>query len=737
MILKMTQPPAPRIRFGLFEVDARSGELRRNGFKVDLQDQPFQALLLLLENPGQVVTRDELRNRLWPQDTFVDFDRGLNKAINKLRAALRDSADKPRYIETLPQRGYRFIAEVESAAEIRVQAAGAAEVLTLEPIPAQRSRSKYLYYGVAFLVAIVAAIVVTLGVRGVLKTMRDRQAVPAHAAESRLTANSSDQPITSSAISPDGKYLAYTDPTGFYLRIVDGGETHAVSLPKEFDASVESWFPDSVHMVVSWVEDAKRPPSLWVISTLGGTPRKLADVGAFARVSSDGALIAFLKGPWDDNEIWVVDANGNGARKLIDAGSDYFGPVTWAPDKKQFAYVRTSGESATGQIETYDLHNGHTEKILSETGLGPQIAWVPAGRVIYSLAEPQPNQEDANLWFIQLDAQTGRPSGTPARITNDHGGAALISVTSDGRRIALLRCTSQADVYLSEVESQGRKISPPRRFTHDERQDFPSSWTPDSKAVLVVSDRDGPSHIFKQRIDELQPELLVGGKQDAWLPRLTPDGLNMLYLASPAQVGPPTGVRLMRTPLAGGPTNVVLEDAGIVNYQCARLPSTVCIYSRIDAENYRFFKFNPDDGQRTELSSARLGKESGLNNWNLSPNGKYLVRCESQSPYKQTELHIFNIADNTEQHLLISAIKLIMGVGWAADSKSIWVGGYMGRGSWGTRSGLINIDLSGHERTMIAGQSPVLMGSTPSPDGHHLAIGANGSSANVWLVENF
>ncbi len=103
-----------RIRFGPFEVDARTGELRRNGYKVDLQDQPFQALVLLLERPGEMVTREEFCKKLWPADTFVDFERGLNKAINKLRGALRDDAEKPRYIETLPQRGYRFIGLVES-----------------------------------------------------------------------------------------------------------------------------------------------------------------------------------------------------------------------------------------------------------------------------------------------------------------------------------------------------------------------------------------------------------------------------------------------------------------------------------------------------------------------------------------------------------------------------------------------------------------------------------------------
>src|SRR5712691_10246568 len=101
-----TQP----VRFGSFELDLRAGELRKQGVKIKLQEQPFQILALLLEQPGQVVTREELRSRLWPSDTFVDFDHSLNKAINKLREALGDSAENPRFVETLPRRGYRFIA---------------------------------------------------------------------------------------------------------------------------------------------------------------------------------------------------------------------------------------------------------------------------------------------------------------------------------------------------------------------------------------------------------------------------------------------------------------------------------------------------------------------------------------------------------------------------------------------------------------------------------------------------
>ena len=103
-------------RFGVFELDLKAGELRRHGHKIKLQEQPFQVLSQLLEKPGEVITREELRNRLWPADTFVDFDHSLNAAIRRLRDALGDSADNPTFVETVARRGYRFLAPVSLGA---------------------------------------------------------------------------------------------------------------------------------------------------------------------------------------------------------------------------------------------------------------------------------------------------------------------------------------------------------------------------------------------------------------------------------------------------------------------------------------------------------------------------------------------------------------------------------------------------------------------------------------------
>jgi cholera toxin transcriptional activator len=126
------------LRFGVFELDRAAGELRKNGARVRLQEQPFQVLAALLENAGQVVTRDDLRQKIWPADTFVDFDHSLNTAVNKIREALGDSASSPRFVETLARRGYRFIAPVNGVETIAstfpyVQTGAAADQEELHP----------------------------------------------------------------------------------------------------------------------------------------------------------------------------------------------------------------------------------------------------------------------------------------------------------------------------------------------------------------------------------------------------------------------------------------------------------------------------------------------------------------------------------------------------------------------------------------------------------------------------
>ena len=162
--VKQASSSADVIRFGVFEVDTVTGELRKHGLRIKLQEQPFQVLSLLLARPGELVTREELRLKLWPADTFVDFEQGLNKAINKLREALSDDRETPRYIETLPRRGYRFIAPVMSAQQLSEPSAPPA-VVAVQPdrvIPGNPRRAGWITLAIIVLLGVLALLALAL-----------------------------------------------------------------------------------------------------------------------------------------------------------------------------------------------------------------------------------------------------------------------------------------------------------------------------------------------------------------------------------------------------------------------------------------------------------------------------------------------------------------------------------------------------------------------------------------------
>jgi DNA-binding winged helix-turn-helix (wHTH) protein len=209
------------VRFGIFELDLQSGELRRNGLKVKLQEQPFQILALLLEHPGGVVTREELRRRLWPADTFVDFEHGLNAAIKRLREPLGDSAETPVFIQTLPKRGYRFLVPVHAIDDV----SAVAELAKVPLFPGKWLLNRRLLLTLSLLIFVPVALFVGHPRWGFLT---------AHSV-AVLTPPPKIVPFTSfpgvesdPAFSPDGKQIAFvwdgdsSKDTNVYVKFIDG-----------------------------------------------------------------------------------------------------------------------------------------------------------------------------------------------------------------------------------------------------------------------------------------------------------------------------------------------------------------------------------------------------------------------------------------------------------------------------------------------------------------------------------
>ena len=713
-------------RFGVFELDLHAGELRRNGIKIKLQEQPFQLLAELIDRPGQIVTREELRNRLWPADTYVDFDHSLNAAIRRLRDALGDSAENPRFVETVARRGYRFLAPVSGVPQNNSASS-----------EAQGDSPTGVAHGPMFrhwwIPALVAAVVLVLVGSAIGFLIASRP--PATVRITRVTANPEGDPVRTASISRDGRYLAFSDETGFYLRQVDTGETHLIVLPNGMIAGSISWAPDGDHMIVA-LRGSDRRSSLWEMSALGGNARKVVDDGFQPSLSPDGKQVAFVAGSPLHQRIWIAGVFGDPPRRLLGEDGDVFGTISWSPDGTKIAYTTsrfTYGYGTKGVIAIADVSNlsaGGAPRIsvvLSLFGLAGPMVWAPDGRLIYAQEESRPREEDSNLWWIRLNRQL-KPARPPVRLTNDQGWVVGVSAAGDKRRIAYVKGVPQPDVYVSKLQSSGT-LEEPRRLTLDDRRDLPYDWTTDNKSVIFISNRTGAFSIYRQAIDQTIPELLLSSSQQLILPRLNPDGTQVLYLVYPNWSDPDYEVPLMITPLAGGPSREITRAKWISNQQCARAPATVCIYSVVTEASLKFFRFDPSQGAGTQILQIKDDLAEGYN-WSLSPDGTTLAIAKGKWANEEPRIRLVSLDGAPERWLTIHGWQGVTALDWAADSRSLWASSPGEKGNV-----LLRIDLQGNARLVWRPKNVSVAWAIPSRDGSQIALHVQSGSANVWMLE--
>jgi len=1028
-------------RFEPFEVNLRSGELLKNGERIKMPEQSFQILAMLLERPGEVVMRQEIQKRLWPNDTVVEFENSINAAIKRLRMALGDSADGPTYIETLARRGYRWKIPVEWVEPTRAQSvasqapdyfasrligkrvshyrvlellggggmglvykaediklgrrvalkflpeelAGGAEALQrferearaasalndpnictiyeieehegqpfivmelleghtlrdrLSPETASKSNShfrfqplldtalqiahgleaahekgiihrdikpanifitnqgqaKILDFGLAKLheseslelkpqpltearpkpesnpLLSLTRTGVTVGtaaymspeqVRGekldartdlfsfglvlyematrqrafpgdtapvlhhailnktpvpvrelnaqipakleaviskALEKDRDmryqtaremradleelhRQLAPRHLPRAwavglgaaslivigtitflltrqprtisgapeiklhQLTTNSSENPVMGGALSPDGKYLAYTDVKGMHIRLIETGETRAVPQPEALkDQNVEwevgAWFPDGNRFLAGsraaephWNEWNSENTNMWVISVLGGPPRKLRDHAVDGVVSPDGSLVSFdtNKGKLGEREIWVMGPDGEQARKFDEAkdgsGIENLG---WSPDGKRFAYILDEDSGRT--MLSRDVKGGPLTTLFrpSEMKKMTDINFLRDGRVVYALQESDALDSACNYWTLQLDLRTGKPIEQPRRLTNWVGFCAQGgSTTADGKRLAFVQAASHWTVYIADLLTGGTRIANPRHFGLDDSFNVPQDWTNDSKAIIFTSNRTGQFAIYKQSLNQDGPERISAGTGNFRVTPATPDGKWVFGIPSAKPGNPKDPVQIMRIPLAGASPELVttaLADP-MTGIRCARPPSDVCVLGERseDRKHSIFTSIDPLRGRGPKLARFDLDPNIEFFTFDVSPDGTQLaVSKNPQGPIYILPLH------GGKAQVIQARFNDMQPFFWARDGKGFYIADRSKRGAV-----LSYMDLHGNAHVLWESPGSPWTFARPSPDGRHLAIGTASISNNVWMMENF
>ena len=559
----------------------------------------------------------------------------------------------------------------------------------------------------------------------------------------QLTANSPDNAVLAAAISPDGKFLAYSDANGFHLRLISTGETKQLALPSglavtstflgapETLVAPVSWFPDGSKVLIT----AARPgedPSLWAISILGGAARKLRDGAAAAAVSPDGSQIAFL-GDYDAGSaqgIWVSTADGDDPRRLITAqGGEHFNQVAWSPNGQRLAYSKSLAgtEIYVSVIESVSLKGGPPTRVLSSPKL-QGFCWLPDGRIVYSLRQSAMIGADSNLWELRTITQTGEPTGTPRQLTNWPGFSfSGFTVTADGKQMEFLRLTAQFHVYVGELDAKGTHLNNTRRLTFDEHFEWPEQWTPDSQAVVFWSDRNGSWDIFKQTLDkDAAAELLPLGPEPKWYCSFSPDGHWILYMALPEarMPGGSVPVRIMRVPASGGPPELVLTALGTTDIRCTRAPANLCVFNEQQQGHLVFTSVDPVKGRGRELASMEMEPSMAIP-WDLSPDGSQVVMT------RKGRIRLLSLKNGVATDLAVRGWNSFGEVDWSADGDALFVSSNTPQDTT-----LLRVDLMGEARALWHQKFGGTKG-VPSPDRRHLAAAVWTTDSNVWMIENF
>jgi Tol biopolymer transport system component/DNA-binding winged helix-turn-helix (wHTH) protein len=510
-----TQARGRVVRFGEFEADLQTGELRKNGLKLKFSGQPFQVLAILLERPSEVVTRDELQKRIW-RNTFVDGERNLNTAVNKLREVLGDSADNPRFVETLPRRGYRFIGRPQSAVQPDVPAAA-------EPAGGPIRHRVRLQMGAGVLAILVIALAVLGGYRW------HGQRPQEHAALTAVPFTALQGEATSPAISPDGSRIAFAwngdpgnDEKGFDLYVKAIGSETLLRLTRNPSTWISAaWSPDGTQ--IAFQRTSGPDSGLYSVPALGGPEKKLRSTGVLwvdlptISWSPDGGSIAFSDWlPSEDRTGIYLFSTATGETERIPNPSKCLSQVqpAFSHSGDYLAYWCLNGKEAI--LHSLSVQGGrlHVVSVFQDWPTG--LTW---------------SANDTKLIF----SLWGGFSGNFGEVTVADGSvkmltlgerAQLPAVSVRGDKLAFNSYSSTPNIWHRDL---AHPEAPPVELVPSSRSQWDAQYSPDGKRVVFASMRSGVQGVWVSDEDGSNLVQISNPAQPSGSPQWSPDGNKIVF----------------------------------------------------------------------------------------------------------------------------------------------------------------------------------------------------------------
>ena len=595
------------------------------------------------------------------------------------------------------------------------------------PTPSSMSSAEYLVTQVIrhkLLAASVAMLILTVLAGVVWWSGFGRRDVspgtpPREPGQTRLTANPTDLPLSSASIAPDGRHLAYADPTGIKIRFIDSGEVQPV--PDSRGMRVYGWNGDSTKVRAGTCEAGTCVG--WDVSLVGAARRR---TGAswledeYVRASPDGSRLLRLGiagDPSPGGDLTIDLLNGAPPRRLASS----VGAAGWSADGNAILFAKQNSSA----IERITLDDGPSVRVFNaEKGQEiVDILELRTGRLIVGLLRRPMNSvwfgPEVSLWEVRLDS-TGIAQESPRRLTDWQEELGFLSASADGARLTYLSTATLMDVYVAGFDLRKGLTDAPRRLTMDDRYDVPMGWTKDSTTVLFHSTRNGNSDLFKQQIKSDVAEPLVVEPGDQSTPRVTSDGRWVLF----DQLNGPDSIHIMRVPLSGGTPQRLREVRRGAPFCSAH---GRCVVLELRDSEVVISSIDPVTGKGTELARA----SSNITCFNLLPDGEAFAYVRSDTS-PRNRVHVVSFKGEPRKDIIVPRATNLSSLSWLPSGA-----GFFTADVTPSRSDLLFVSPDGTVRSLWSPTQLSVYWAIPSPNGEHLAIFVMARQSNAWMLTDF